>query len=165
MQIPIRKAGKRSRATVDPHLTTEKISQLKLKLERLLISRPRAASEVKRLAELGDFSENAAYSMAKGRLRRINDEILETENTLKRAVVIKAPQSTKTIQLGHRVTVSLGGVEKTFWLLGSAETNPSAGIISSSSPLGAAIMGLGVGDNFKISGLKGETHGRIISIS
>jgi transcription elongation factor GreA len=150
MQIPIRKPGKYTHLKPDPNLTQEKFAELKSKLERLLSNRPRLAAEVKRLAEMGDLSDNAAYSIAKGRLRGLNQRIIELEEHLKRAIIIKPPQDTGTIRLGHRVTIETGGKERTYQILGSSETDPEHGAISNSSPLGSALMGKRVGDIVRI---------------
>ncbi|MFH1536936.1 MAG: GreA/GreB family elongation factor, partial [Patescibacteria group bacterium] len=51
---------------------------------------------------------------------------------------------------GHKVTLSIGGAEKIFEILGPTETNPEAGIISYKSPLGEALMGKSLGDKVEI---------------
>jgi transcription elongation factor GreA len=150
MQIPIRKPGKYTHLKPDPDLTPEKYAQLKAKLERFLASRPKAAAEVKRLAEMGDLSDNAAYSIAKGRLRGLNQRIIELEEHLKRAVIIKPPQNTGTVRLGHRVTIETGGKERAYQILGSSEADPEHGAISQNSPVGQALLGRRVGDIVKI---------------
>ena len=147
MRIPIRKPGKYANQERDPHVTVEKLGELKRQLERLKkVSQPPAIAEVKRLAEMGDFSENAAYQMAKGRLRGINQRMLELQDQINRAVVIAPVGDTATVQLGHRVTVGIDGKQKIFLILGSTETDPGAGVISHRSPIGAALMGRRVGD-------------------
>ena len=82
MQVPYRKPGVYNYNKKDPLITADKLEQLKNKLERLKKKRPEAASEVARLAQLGDFSENVEYQLAKGRLRRINSEIQILENQI-----------------------------------------------------------------------------------
>src|SRR3990167_8023281 len=146
MRLPIRKPGKYARLKPDQYLTQAKYDELKAGLEKLKIRRPRAAEEVKRLAEMGDFSENAAYQIAKGRLRGLNQKILEIEDHLRRAIIIKQDKNTAAVQLGTEVTIQALGKQKTYLILGSAETNPAKGIISHDSPVGAALMGRRVGD-------------------
>ena len=147
MRVPIRKPGKYTHLKPDPHLTGEKLGELKNELERLqTVSQPRAITEVRRLAEMGDFSENAAYAIAKGRLRGINQRILELQDHLKRAVIIRPNKHTETVQLGSSVTVAINGRQQTFVILGSSETDPNAGVISHRSPVGAALMGRRAGD-------------------
>jgi len=150
MRVPIRKPGKYTNLKQDPHITREKFDELKAKLERLKkISQPRTIAEVKRLAADGDFSENAAYQIAKGRLRGINQGILETEDMLKRAIIIER-KNNGTVQLGHIVTVEINGKQKTYQILGSSETDPSQGIISHNSPIGKSLIGRRVGEVVKV---------------
>jgi len=165
MRTPIRKSGKYTHLKPDPHITEVKFSELKGKLERLIkFNRPRVAEEVKKLGEMGDFSENAAYSMAKGRLRGINQRIIELENHLQNAVIIKLIKNTETVQLGHRVTIENAGKQKSYLILGSAESNPLKGIISHNSPIGSALMGHKVGDKVKIQLINKRIEYRITKI-
>lgn len=164
MQLPIRKPGKYTHLKPDQHLTEAKFNELKNKLKRLKFNRPLAAEEVKRLAEMGDFSENAAYQMAKARLRGLNQKILEIEDHLARAVIIKPDKNSGLVQLGSRVTVMAAGQEKTYLILGSSETDPRRGIISSYSLIGAALMGKKINDKVKIKLADREVEYKIIKI-
>lgn len=151
MQVPTRRADKLPRQKSDPHLTPEKFQELSATLKKLVeIKRPREASEVKRLAEMGDFSENAGYQMAKGRLRGINRRIDEISDLLKRAEII-IPNQNSEIELGNLVTLEREGKQKKYRLLGSAETDPNQGIISHNSPLGSALLGKKIGEQVEIS--------------
>ncbi|MFH0955759.1 MAG: GreA/GreB family elongation factor [Candidatus Falkowbacteria bacterium] len=150
MQIPIRKPGKYTHLKPDQHLTEAKYNELKNKLDRLKFNRPRAADEVKKYASDGDFSENAAYQIAKGKLRGMNQKILEIEDRLKHAVIIKSNKNSGIVQLGSSVTIVIEHKEKTYLILGSSETNPARGIISRNSPIGAGLMGKKLGDRIKI---------------
>lgn len=166
MQIPYRKPGKFSQTKLDPFLTKDKFSELKNKLEKLINhSRPRAAEEVKRLAELGDFSENVEYQLAKGRLRGINEKILILENQLRQAVIINPRANINTVQIGNKVAISDGVKEKIYQILGSLETNPQKGVISHSSQLGAALIGKKVGEKIKMKLKDKEVEYKIIKIS
>ncbi len=165
MQVPKRKPGKYTNLEMDPHLTEEKFCELEKKLEKLKkISRPRAAVEVAQQAELGDFSENAAYQFAKGRLRAINQNILVLETQIGRAIIIKPQKQISTVQLGHKVTVENERGQKTYQILGSEETRPMQGIISRNSPIGAALLGRRVGDIIKIKVADKEMEYKIIRI-
>lgn len=165
MRVPYRKPGKYSQMKLDPMLTEQKAQELKKKLDGLKnYSRHKAAEEVKRLAELGDFSENVEYQLAKGRLRGINHAILTIENQLKNAEIIPAPKQIHTVTIGHRVTVSNGKTEKTYLILGSSETNPSIGVISHVSPLGVALLGKKIGETATIKAGEKETKYTILKI-
>jgi transcription elongation factor GreA len=150
MRIPSRKPGKYSDLRRDPHMTQQKFDELTKQLAHLLKARPGAAAEVKRLAEMGDFSENAAYQLAKGRLRGLNQRVMEIEDHLKFAQIISSENKSGIVQLGSTVTVDQAGKQQTFRILGPTETNPAQGIISHKSPLGAALMGKRAGDISRI---------------
>lgn len=149
MQLPKRKPPQFSEFEQDPLITQEKFLELQNRLKKLLASRPRIADEVHRLAQNGDFSENAEYQQAKGRLRGMNDEITRLEFQLNRAQIIETASASR-VAIGHTVTVTCDGTVRTYTILGSSETNPAAGIISHNSPIGAALLGHYVGDTFKV---------------
>ena len=150
MQIPYRKPGKYMTQKPDHNLTQAKFDELQKKLDKLYTTRPKAALEVSRLAELGDFSENVEYQLAKGRLRRINQNILELEFTLKNAEIIAPAKNNKTVSLGHTVMLEINNKVKYYQILGSAESNPDKNIISQNSPLGSALLGKKVGDKVEV---------------
>jgi len=149
MQLPYRKPGKYQNQTTDPLITSEKFDALTKDLARLKQKRPKAAEEVSRLAELGDFSENVEYQQAKGRLRGINERILRTEYQLNHSTLITLKQTGK-VEIGNTVLVEINGKEKKMTILGSSETDPAKGIISHSSPIGSALLGKKVGDSVEI---------------
>lgn len=150
MQIPIRKPGEYTHLKPDRYITENKYNELKNKLDRLKFNRPRMAEEVKKYASDGDFSENAAYQIAKGRLRGANRKILEIEDHLQRAIIIKPSENMEKIQIGCSATVETAGREKTYLILGSSETDPKRGIISRNSPIGSALIGKKINDRVKI---------------
>ena len=152
MQTPYRRKETYVKPKPDPYLTEAKFTELKNKLERMKASHPKLASEVKRLAEMGDFSENAGYQDAKGKLRGLNQRILELEAHLKTSIIFRPSKNIDSIQLGHQVTIENDGKEKTYTILGGSETDPTTGIISHNSPIGAALLNHKVGD-FILTGL------------
>ncbi len=147
MQLPYRKPGKYTHQTRDNILSQQKFEALQKKLDRLYAERPAAAQEVSRLAEMGDFSENVEYQLAKGRLRGINQTILELEAQLNHAQIISPQQDNNRVQIGHTVTIMSDTAEqRSYTILGSAETNPAKGIISHTSPLGNLLLGKKLGE-------------------
>lgn len=163
MQLPKRKPGKYTNLPNDPLMTGHKFAELKKDLEKLLAKRPKAASEVARLAELGDFSENVEYQMAKGRLRGINNAILKLERQIADANII-APPDAEQVHVGSTVTVEVNGKEKTYTILGSSETDPTKGIISHTSPIGAALLGKKKGDTINVTIREGTVEYTILDI-
>lgn len=166
MRLPYRKPGKFSSTKFDPLLTKKKFDQLQTKLERLKkVSRPEAAEEVKRLAELGDFSENVEYQLAKGRLRGMNNTILKLEHQLNHADILIPAKTTERVQLGHTVTVEQDNKQMVYQILGSTETNPEKGVISHTSPIGLALLDKKVGDSITVKLPKKDVVYTIISIT
>jgi len=150
MRTPIRKPGKYTHLENDPHITEAKFNELKNKLERLKKSQPNAIEETARLAAHGDFSENAGYQTAKAWLRGINKGIDELTEKIKHAIIIKPDKRSQVVQLGNLVTIQTGTTIKTYQILGSAETDPTTGVISHLSPIGQALIGHRVGDVIKV---------------
>lgn len=147
MRLPNRKPGKYTFPTFDPTMTEEKFAAMQSKLERIKkVLLPQARKDTQLAAENGDFSENAEYQIAKGRLRGLNKTMDELQFQINHAQIIKAPSDATTVQVGHTVIISTNNIQHTFKILGSTESNPTAGIISYQSPLGAALMGHSVGD-------------------
>ncbi|NQT50374.1 GreA/GreB family elongation factor [Candidatus Kuenenbacteria bacterium] len=163
MRVPKRRYDT-VRKKPDPVITSDKYLELKNKLGKLKSAQPTAISEVKRLAEMGDFSDNAAYQMAKGKLRGINRGIEETEDQLNRAEVINPAKDISNVSVGHTVTIEINGQEKTYKILGSVETNPALNIISRHSPLGSALLGKKVSDIFDLKLGNKDTKCKIIKI-
>lgn len=159
MQVPYRRSEKNRRHQAqDYHLTAAKFIELKEKLRYYReVKRPRESAEVQRLALMGDFSENAGYQLAKGRLRGLNNRILELENLLKRAEIIPEVRSGNEIALGSCFTLERAGRRRQYQLLGSVETDPDQGVISHHSPLGSALLGRKAGDKISL-----EINGRKI---
>lgn len=165
MRTPIRKGGKYVHDKPDPNVTREKHEKLMAELERLIkVKRPPAIKEVKRLALMGDFSENVAYQMAKGRLRGMNQRILDLEEWLKVAKIIETRPNKNFVQLGNVVTVEVLNKIKKYKILGSSETDPANNIISHNSPLGSVLMGRKVGDIVDFQGSSKIIEYKIIKI-
>ena len=164
MQVPKRRPGKYTFVKTDLNLTEKKYAEIKAELLHLKKIHPGLAAEVKRLAEMGDLSENAGYQIAKGQLRGVNQKIIELEDQVHRAVIIQTNQYSKQVGLGSVVEVEIEGQKKEFTILGSQETDPAKGIISHQSPIGSALMGKSPGQNAKIKLKDREVEFKIIKI-
>lgn len=151
MQVPKRRSEQNNQQTSDYHISAQKAAELKKELERLLkFSRPRLSEEVAEHAKLGDFSENATYQIAKGKLRGVNHRIMVIQDMLNNAVIIPECEPGSCVQIGSQVTVGFNGQQKTFLILGSQETNPAKGIISHLSPIGSALLGHNLNDEVEV---------------
>lgn len=171
MQIPIRKSEQTRRYTDAGGpipLTAAGIKRLKATLDDLEKRElPRAIEEVSRTGAMGDFSENAAYQDAKGRMRRIHTRIAFLKDRLNRAQVIGSEKDwhpTGAIRLGSKVTLKINGVQKMYEIVGPAETNPSRGRISHLSPLGAALIDRKASDKGELKSGAVETAFEILKV-
>lgn len=153
MQIPKRKSEElKPRHEADFYITPEKLEQFKNEFENLEKQRrPEAIRATQEAAAMGDFSENAAYQIAKANLRRINSRIDVLQEKIKKAVIIQ-PSKLEKVEIGSTVTIEKDGENFTYQILGSEESNPSQGKISYHSPLGSALLHHKVGDIVKIQG-------------
>lgn len=167
MRLPYRpKERMRELERVEDHyLTPEAIQHLKDEIKRLISERPTAAAEVQRMAQMGDLSDNAGYTVAKAHLRRINGRIITLQERLKQAIEIPAGADTSgRIRLGSTVVVRANGRDFTFQILGSHETSPGRGRISHLSPLGSLLLGHRVGETVILKTLEGKVSYQIIEV-
>jgi len=147
----MRKSQKLKRYDDGPiYLTKEGILKLKRKIACLEREMPEAVSEVTRTAEMGDLSENAAYTAAKYKMRRMQNSLLASKERLKQVVEIGGENTTGRVELGSTVEVEVNGKIKSFYIVGPREADPFKGKVSHKSPLGNALLGCEVGEHTKV---------------
>lgn len=136
-------------------LTAEGKRDIEEKLHFLkTVRRPQVAEKISTAASDGDLSENGAYHNAKEEQGWLEGQIAELEYIVRHAVV--AEDTGDRVGIGKRVTVTdESGKERTYRLVSSHEANPSEGMISDQSPIGAALMGHRAGDT-----VQAQTPGR-----
>ncbi len=135
-------------------LTKEGKEELIKRLEYLKVTKRAEITErIKTAREFGDLSENAEYDAAKNEQAMIEGEILEIENKLKYAVIIKDSAVKKgTVSLGSKVDfVDDEGELSTYEIVGTTEADVEAGRISNESPIGNALLGRKAGDVVNVS--------------
>ena len=113
-------------------------AELQAKREVVLVSLQRAR-------EMGDLSENGAYTAARFELGNVDRELRRLEFNLKYGVV-KEPENTGKVGFGNIVTVELSGKEYVYTLVGTQESDPKKAMISLESPIGTALLGKRVGE-------------------
>lgn len=149
----------------DLPVTKEALERLHRKLISLKGGLIAQANEVRDAAALGDRSENEEYRIAKSTLWRMHGQIEYIEHQIKRAVIIdESSRTSGFVGLGSTIVVEVGGERKTLRVLGSFETNPSRGVISSASPVGSALMNHIAGDEVTVRIGDREVRYRIISV-
>jgi len=115
------------------------------------VAHPEAVARLKEAREYGDLSENSEYDAARLELERVVSRISEIEATLEQAKTIKKTGSTTVVSIGSKVTVEIEGDTEEYTIVGTAESDPLEGLISSESPLGKALIGANVGEVVKFT--------------
>ena len=135
----------------------------KIKLEeelRFLIEeeREKVKTQLAEARAQGDLSENADYDAARNRQAEVEGRIKEIENILANAEIIDEGGKRKSnkVALGSTITIKnvSTGVEQTFMIVGTVESDPFNGKISNACPLGEALIGASVGDIIDVKGKK-----------
>ena len=131
------------------NITAAGRKDLEKELEELKARRPELAEKIATARSYGDLSENEDYSAARGEQKVVEGRILEIEDILLHAKIIKAGKKEK-VAMGSTVTLESDGKKNTYTLVGAVEANPLEGKISNESPIGVAIFGKKVGEEVKL---------------
>jgi transcription elongation factor GreA len=127
--------------------------KLTAQLRELKAERPLVVDAIEEARAHGDLSENAEYHAAKERQGHIEASIADLEDKLSRAQIIDPKTlSGNRIVFGATVTM-LDENDKAvkYQIVGQAEADARAGMISYSSPLGKALIGRQVGDEVEVT--------------
>jgi transcription elongation factor GreA len=146
-------------------LSPEGLARIEAELAELVVQRPDVIKRIATAREHGDLKENAEYHAAREEQGFLEGRIKAIEAKLKVAVVVAPTERGATVGLGARVRVMVDGEETVMQVVSSAEANSREGRISSSSPVGAALMGRKVGDEVTIITPGGELHYEVLEIS
>ncbi len=137
--------------------TPDGLKALQLELDELKnVKRQDAIDRVARAREFGDLSENSEYHAAREDLSFIEGRIDELEEMLKNAEVVGKSNSKGKVDIGCKVTVSAGGKEHTYEVVGEWEADPTQKKISHTSPLGQALMGKKPGESVEFEAPAGK---------
>ena len=149
-------------------LTYEGLKALETELEDLKVNkRQEVAQKIKEAREQGDLSENAEYDAAKDEQRDIEARIEEIEKILKNADVVDEEEvDLDKISVGCTVLLYDEEFEEEveYKIVGSTEANSLAGKISNESPLGAALLGKGIGDIVEVEAQAGTMAYKVLKI-
>lgn len=134
-------------------LTKSDVEKIEREIEhRKLVVRKEAIEAVKEARAQGDLSENFEYYAAKKEKNQNESRIRYLERMLKTAEVISEESKEDEVGLNNTVTLFLEDdeEEETYRLVTSIRGNSLAGLISTESPIGKAILGQKVGDRVYI---------------
>ena len=134
-------------------LTAEGKKELEKELEELIANRPAITERIATARAFGDLSENEEYSSARNEQKLAESRILEIEDILKNASIIKGGKKDKVV-LGASVTLDMGGKKVDYTIVGPTEANPLEGKLSNESPIGKLVFGKKAGESFDFNGKK-----------
>jgi transcription elongation factor GreA len=144
------------------HITQTGKTALEEELKTLLNLRKEISERIAEARAYGDLSENAEYSAAREEQSLNESRIMEIENILQNAEIIKGSKGSK-IGLGSTVVLNNGG-QTEYRIVGAVEADPLSGKLSDESPLGAALMGKKSGDKVTVKTPRGEVTYTIKSV-
>jgi len=134
-------------------LTPEGKKELEEELDDLIKGRPLIAERIATAREFGDLKENEEYSSARNEQKMAEGRIIEIQEILKNAKVIRGGKKTKA-DLGACIALDMGGRKVEYTLVGPTEANPLEGKISNESPIGKAMLGRKAGEEFEFNNKK-----------
>ncbi len=124
--------------------------------------------EIKKAAALGDLSENAEYHMAKQRQEYLKARVRQLGKRLAELSLINMNNIPKDkVGLGSTVTIYDGtkNEEMKYQLVTSEESDVAAGRISTTSPIGRALLNKKVGDTAMVVTPGGNREMEILKLS
>jgi transcription elongation factor GreA len=150
---------------VAEHLTAEGDARLRAELDELTrVRRPQVIARIRTAKEHGDLKENAEYHAAREEQSFLEGRVQALEARLRSAVIVEAPAAGSRVGLGSVVTVDDDGETVVYTIVGADESDPARGRISSSSPVGRALVGRDLGDDVVVKTPAGERQYRILDI-
>ncbi len=134
-------------------ITAEGKKELEEELEELIAGRPAIAEKIATARAFGDLSENEEYSSARNEQKMAENRILEIQDILKNAKIIRSGKR-ESVTLGAAVVLDMNGKKVEYVLVGPTEANPLEGKISNESPIGKAISGHKAGETVEFNDKK-----------
>ena len=161
---PERKPGQHPTST----LTLDAYGRLRAELDGLLTEgRREIAERLKAAREHGDIRENAEYDAAKNEQALMESRIRTLERMLRDPEIVEAPPDSEVVAAGMLVTLRPMGEDEpedeTYLLAESAEERaPGVRTITTTSPLGSAVVGCRIDDRIAYEAPGGTFHYRVV---
>jgi transcription elongation factor GreA len=139
----------------------EEIKQLEYELTTEL------PAEIKKAVALGDLSENAEYHMAKQRQVFVNARLGQLKKRMGELAMVNL-SNIPTDKVGFGATVFVFDVVKEeeikYQLVTSEESDVAKGLISTTSPIGRALLGKKIGDTATVVTPNGKRELEILKL-
>lgn len=150
------------------YLSQEGYDNLKSELEELKqVKRPELSKKIADARDFGDLKENAEYHAAKEAQVLLESKITQIEQTLSRAKVLSKDDMAKdkvTILSQVRLKDLKNDLEVEYTLVSPAESDFKLNKISTTSPVGKALLGKKKGDIVEINVPAGTLKYKVIDL-
>ena len=140
----------------------EQIKQLEYELTTEL------PAEIKKAVALGDLSENAEYHSAKQRQEFVNARLGQLKRRMGELAMVNLDNIPRDrVGLGSTIVVfdSTKDEEITYKLVISEESDVTKGLISTTSPIGRALLGKEIGDTAVVVTPNGKRELEILKLT
>jgi len=153
-----RRGGQNVNGSGETHLSQEGYDRLVSQLEDLKGERVLVTEEIKKAMADKDFRENAPLDAAKDRQGIVESRIRELESSIASAQILEArPAKVSRSGVGAKVTLkdATSGRVVAYTLVDVREADAATGRISTTSPVGLALLDRIVGEEVTINVPKG----------
>lgn len=146
-------------------ITQEGYDALLDELKKLTeVDRPLIVKDIQDARALGDLSENGMYSAAREKQAFLEGRIREIEDLIKRADIAEKAGKHE-VGFGSKVKVESKSTVLQYHLVSPEEVDFKVNKISPESPLGQALMGKKLGEEFDVNAPAGTVKYKIVEIN
>lgn len=139
---------------------------MQIELKELQAKADELIAKIEEVAQPDESGEDSLASQLKAELEVVNSKIAAFEEVLENYEIVSENTSSNVVQIGSKVKVKIANSsERIFSLVGEFEADPTANKISSQSPLGVALMGKKLHDEFEVEAPVGKLTYKIVSIA
>ncbi|MBP8001048.1 MAG: GreA/GreB family elongation factor [Chloroflexi bacterium] len=148
------------------YLTEQGFTRLKADLDELLeVRRPKLLKRLQEIQGGSDWMDNADSIAIREEIAFVEGRIEELTYMLERSQLLERAPTNGLVTLGSMVLIQEeDGATEQYTIVEAAEADPSKGLISSSSPMGLALLKRHVGDEIAVLTPGGELHLQILSV-
>jgi len=161
-------SGTQLTSPVQPiELTKDGLADLQQELHQLkTVKLPSVIDRVSKARDHGDLAENSEYHDARAEQDLVEARADEIEVVLAKAVVVKETHSTVKVGIGSKVAIKATKSKKalTIHIVGEFESDPKNNKVSSTSPIGKALMNKKKSDIVVVKAPGGDTEYTVESI-
>ena len=151
------------------YLSKEGLERLRAELEEMVtVRRVEVAQRIHDAKEHGDLTENAEYEAAKNEQALMESRIRNLERMLRDPEIVEAPPESEVVAAGMLVTLRPlddDDPEDEAYLLAESAEERASGVrtITTTSPLGSAVLGARLDDEVTYEAPGGAFRYRVVS--